>query len=87
MGRWMGEKINACAGEVRFVIPAGGVSALDAPGQPFWDQSALAAFTQALEETVRATDKRRLIKTPYHINDPRFAQAVAEQFRHMVGGE
>ncbi|MEB3019376.1 Tm-1-like ATP-binding domain-containing protein, partial [Streptococcus agalactiae] len=37
MGRWMGEKINACAGEVRFVIPAGGVSALDAPGQPFWD--------------------------------------------------
>ncbi|AIA46186.1 hypothetical protein L085_03640 [Serratia sp. FS14] len=87
MGRWMGEKINACAGEVRFVIPAGGVSALDAPGQPFWDPAALAAFTQALEETVYATDKRRLIKTPYHINDPRFAQAVAEQFRRIVGGE
>ncbi|MBE1013524.1 Tm-1-like ATP-binding domain-containing protein, partial [Escherichia coli] len=50
--RWMGEKINACAGEVRFVIPTGGVSALDAPGQPFWDPAALAAFTQALEETV-----------------------------------
>ncbi|BEM84675.1 MULTISPECIES: Tm-1-like ATP-binding domain-containing protein [Serratia] len=87
IGRWMGEKINACTGEVRFVIPAGGVSALDAPGQPFWDPAALAAFTQALEETVYATDKRRLIKTPYHINDPRFAQAVAEQFRHIVGGE
>ena len=62
IGRWIGEKINACTGEVRFVIPAGGVSALDAPGQPFWDPAALAAFTQALEETVYATDKRRLIK-------------------------
>ena len=87
MGRWMGEKINACAGEVRFVIPTGGVSGLDAPGHPFWDPAALAAFTQALEETVHATDKRRLIKTPYHINDPCFAQAVAEHFQHIVGGE
>ncbi|OJT44904.1 Tm-1-like ATP-binding domain-containing protein [Serratia plymuthica] len=84
IGRWIGEKMNACEGEVRFVIPEGGVSALDAPGQPFWDPLALAAFVQALEGTLRQTNKRRLIKTPYHINDPRFAQVIAEQFQQIT---
>jgi uncharacterized protein (UPF0261 family) len=32
MGRWISEKLNACEGPVRFLIPEGGVSALDAPG-------------------------------------------------------
>ena len=86
IGRWIGEN-QRLYGRSALRDPGRGVSALDAPGQPFWDPAALAAFTQALEETVYATDKRRLIKTPYHINDPRFAQAVAEQFRHIVGGE
>ncbi|CAI1182238.1 Tm-1-like ATP-binding domain-containing protein [Serratia ficaria] len=85
LGRWIGEKLNACAGEVRFVIPGGGLSALDAPGQPFWDPQALAAFVQALERTLQPTHQRRLVKTPYHINDPRFSQAIVEQFRHIAG--
>lgn len=84
IGRWIGEKMNTCAGEVRFVIPEGGVSALDAPGQPFWDPLALAAFVQALEDTLQQTNRRRLIKTPYHINDPRFAQVIAEQFQQIT---
>ncbi len=80
MGRWMGKKLNDCEGEVRFVIPEGGVSALDAPGQPFWDPIALKAFVHALEQTLIQTEKRRLIKAPYHINDPRFANVIIEQF-------
>lgn len=80
MGRWIGNKLNACEGEVRFVIPLGGVSALDAPRQPFWDPGALNAFVHSLEQTLVQTEKRRLIKTPYHINDPRFADVVIEQF-------
>jgi uncharacterized protein (UPF0261 family) len=78
MGQWIGHKLNQCQGEVRFFIPEGGVSALDAPGQAFWHPEADAALFQALEATVIQTDKRRLIRLPYHINDPRFAQqAVA----------
>lgn len=87
IGRWIGEKMNACAGEVRFVIPGGGVSALDAPGQPFWDPQALTAFVDALEYALQPTHKRRLIKTTYHINDPRFAQVVIEQFNSIVGAK
>lgn len=84
MGRWIGDKLNACEGDVRFLIPEGGVSALDAPGQPFWNPEALAAFTDALEATLRVTEKRRLIKTPYNINDPRFADFAVQQFREIA---
>jgi uncharacterized protein (UPF0261 family) len=84
IGRWIGEKMNACTGEIRFVIPGGGVSALDAPGQPFWDPLALDAFVQALESTMQPTKKRQLIKTDYHINDPRFSQIITEQFQHIA---
>ncbi|MCS6781504.1 MAG: Tm-1-like ATP-binding domain-containing protein, partial [Geminicoccaceae bacterium] len=34
IGRWIGERLNAMEGPVRFFLPEGGVSALDAPGQP-----------------------------------------------------
>ena len=37
MGSWIGERLNQMDGPVRFFLPEGGVSALDAPGQPFWD--------------------------------------------------
>ena len=49
IGRWIGERLNRMDGPVRFFLPEGGVSALDAPGQPFhWDPEADAAlFTRA----------------------------------------
>ncbi|UDL93788.1 Tm-1-like ATP-binding domain-containing protein [Lichenihabitans sp. PAMC28606] len=81
MGLWIGEKLNRCDGPVRFLLPEGGVSALDAPGLPFHDPEADAALFAALEETVRQTDDRRLIRVPHHINDAAFAEAAASQFR------
>jgi uncharacterized protein (UPF0261 family) len=84
MARWIGEKLNRCQGEVRFLIPAGGFSALDAPGQPFWDEKALKAFIDTLEETVIQTDKRRLVHYPFNINDPQFAQAAVENFKEIA---
>lgn len=84
MARWIGEKLNRCQGEVRFLIPEGGFSALDVPGQPFWDEKALKAFIQTLEETVIQTDKRRLVHYPFNINDPEFAQAAVENFKEIA---
>ena len=37
MGEWIGARLNACAGPVRFLIPEQGVSLIDAPGMPFHD--------------------------------------------------
>ncbi|MCW5693657.1 MAG: ABC transporter permease [Pseudolabrys sp.] len=83
MGRWIGDKLNQMDGPVRFLIPEGGVSALDAPGQAFWDPQADAALFNAITETVRATATRQIIRLPHHINDPAFAAALAQHFRAL----
>lgn len=84
IGRWIGERLNLCEGAVRFLLPEGGVSALDAPDMPFFDPAADAALFQAIEATVRQTDRRRLVRLPCNVNAPEFAQAVVAQFRDIV---
>jgi uncharacterized protein (UPF0261 family) len=86
VGRWIGERLNRMDGAVRFFLPEGGVSALDAPGRPFSDPQADTELFRALESTVRQTGSRRLIRMPEHINDPRFAAEVAAEFRRLFGG-
>jgi uncharacterized protein (UPF0261 family) len=80
IGAWIGERLNACEGEVRFLIPEEGVSALDIEGGAFFDPEADAALFSALEHTVRQTDRRRIVRLPLHINDPAFAAAAATTF-------
>lgn len=84
MGEWIGERLNRCEGPVRFLIPEGGVSALDTPEQPFHDPESDAALFEALERTVVQTDTRQLIRLPLHINDPRFSAALVENFRAII---
>lgn len=79
-GRWIAERLNQCEGEVRFLLPMGGVSALDAPGKPFWDPEADAALFDTLESNLRQSGHRKLLRLPYHINDPQFAHSAAEEF-------
>jgi uncharacterized protein (UPF0261 family) len=85
MGRWIGERLNRMEAPVRFLLPEGGVSSLDAPGQPFHDAAADAALFRALEQTVRQTSSRQLVRLPHHINDPQFAGALVEAFRSLHG--
>lgn len=80
LGRWIGDKLNACPGPVRLLIPQKGVSALDIEGGAFWDPEADAALFASLEDTVKQTDQRRIIALPYHINDPAFSAAAAEAY-------
>ena len=42
-----------------------------------------AALFRAIEDTWHGTDRRRLIRVPYHINDPAFAQAAVIHFREI----
>jgi uncharacterized protein (UPF0261 family) len=81
---WIAGRLNQCEGEVRFLLPMGGVSALDAPGQPFWDPDADAALFETLTAELEQTDRRKLRKIPYHINDPQFAPAAVEEFLAIV---
>lgn len=83
-GEWIAAKLNQCDGPVRFLIPEGGVSALDAPGQAFWDPQADAALFAALEANLVQTANRRLIRVPCHINDPLFAQAAVDHYLEIA---
>ena len=85
MGRWIGERLNLMDGPVRFFLPEGGVSALDAQGQPFWDPEADAALFKALERTVRQTGNRQLIRVKRNINDLEFASTIVNAFRLLLG--
>jgi uncharacterized protein (UPF0261 family) len=84
IGSWIAEKLNACQGPVRFLIPEKGVSALDIAGGAFFDPEADAALFDALQEGVRATPERRLIRLPLHINDPEFSDALAQNFLEIA---
>lgn len=84
IGTWIGNKLNACEGPVRFLIPEQGVSALDAPGQAFHDPEADAELFRAIETSVRQSATRRVIRLPLHINDPQFAAALVANFREIA---
>ncbi len=85
MGRWIAGRLNQMEGPVRFFLPEGGVSALDAPGRPFHDLTARAALFSAIEDTTRQTANRQVIRLPHHINDPAFSTAVVAAFRSLHG--
>ncbi|MFN3687549.1 ABC transporter permease [Salinarimonas sp.] len=85
MGRWLAERLNRMDGQVRFFLPEGGVSALDAPGKPFDDPRARRALFEAIEGGVRQTASRQVIRVPHHVNDPAFAAALVAAFRNLHG--
>jgi len=76
MGEWITERLNRMDGPVRFLIPEKGVSALDAPGQPFHDPEADAALFDAIARNFKEISNRRLVRVAHHINDPGFADAA-----------
>ena len=85
IGRFIGEKLNAARGPVYVLLPEGGVSALDAPGQAFHDPDADRALFDALEQTLRATPNRRIERLPHHINAKPFSDALAAAFLALAG--
>lgn len=85
MARFIGARLNEMEAPVRFYLPEGGVSALDRLGQPFHDKAADEALFRTLEETVRQTANRQLIRMPHNINDAAFADEIVRAFRALHG--
>ena len=80
LNSWGYSPLNQITAEILFLLPVGGDSALDAAGQPFWDPEADAALFETLASEFQQTDRRKLVRLPFHINDPNFAQAGVEEF-------
>jgi uncharacterized protein (UPF0261 family) len=78
IGRRIATQLNAATGPTALVLPLRGVSAIDAPGQPFHDPEA----DRALFDTLRThVDPRiRVIEVDAHINDPAFAHVLVDTY-------
>jgi uncharacterized protein (UPF0261 family) len=82
--RWIAAKLNRAEAPFRILIPEGGVSAIDAPGQPFQDPDADRALFEELESAVRLGPGRSILRKPHHINNPDFARALVDEFLSMA---
>lgn len=83
LGKEIAQKASAAKGPTAILIPKGGVSAIDAPGKPFWwpeaDQALFASLRQWMSPHVQ------LIELDLHINDPAFAEEAAGTLLRMLG--
>ncbi len=85
IGRFIVDKLNRMEGPVRFLIPEGGVSLLDAVGQPFWDPAADRVLFETIAAGFRTGPNRTLLRLPHNINDQAFADALVASFDVIVG--
>jgi uncharacterized protein (UPF0261 family) len=84
IGAFIADKLNAMHGPVRFLIPEGGVSAIDGPGQPFHDAEADRVLFDTIQQRFRPGSERRLLRLAHHINDPAFADALVTAWHEVA---
>ena len=87
IGEFIAEKLNACDGPVRFLLPEGGVSMLDAPDQPFHDPEADEALFTAIESNLITTANRSVSRVAANINDEAFVEATLDAFEDVMKGQ
>jgi uncharacterized protein (UPF0261 family) len=80
LARWIAAKLNRSEATFTLLIPEGGLSALDAPGQPFFDPEADAALFDELESSIKPNPGREIRRLPLHINDPAFGHALIDAY-------
>ncbi len=84
LGREIGAKARAATGPVAIFLPKRGVSGLDIAGGSFDDPAARIALFEGVRATAGATEIHEL---DLHINDPAFAQSMAERLIALIGAK
>jgi uncharacterized protein (UPF0261 family) len=85
IGEWIVARLNRMEGPVRFLLPLGGVSAIDAPNMPFHDPAASAAAFDAIRAGWKKAPNRKLVEVDANINDPKFAAEAVKSFKAIIG--
>ena len=83
IARWIADKVNRTDGPFEILIPELGVSMLDAAGEAFYDPAADQALFETLEQEVRQSSARRVVRHDCHINDPAFAAALLSAYERV----
>jgi uncharacterized protein (UPF0261 family) len=84
LGEIIARKLSRATGPTTLFLPLKGVSALDREGQRFWDPEADGTLFDALRRNVGPAVT--LVELDLHINDPAFADAMAEQLITNLAG-
>jgi uncharacterized protein (UPF0261 family) len=82
MGEMFAEKLNAAIGPLAVMIPLGGFSELDYPGQPFWCPEADQAFVDALRKHLRPDIPIEVSERA--VNDLEFSSRTAERLLELI---
>jgi uncharacterized protein (UPF0261 family) len=85
LGRRIASKLAAATGPASLFVPLGGVSLIDAEGQPFHDPGADAALFDALREGL-AGSSVELVELDANVNDDEFADAMVDKLDAYLGG-
>jgi uncharacterized protein (UPF0261 family) len=83
LGEIIARKLNATTGPTALFVPLEGVSAIDVDGMPFHDPVADAALFEALRANIDRS-KVDLVELDLPINDPDFADAMADRLLEML---
>lgn len=75
---------SSSVSKTKVILPIGGVSMLDVPGQSFWDAEVDEVLFSTLEGELKGS-KITVERDTRDINDPGFANAAADQLRSLLG--
>jgi uncharacterized protein (UPF0261 family) len=82
IGEMIAKAANASTAPVAVLLPLKGVSMLDSPGGDFWDPQADQACYTAIKGNLKPGVP--VLELGYNINDPEFANKVAETLLNML---
>ena len=82
IGRFLAEKLNAARGPVTMLLPKGGLSSIDRPGQIFYDPAANQALFDTLKANLQPTIP--IVESDSHIDDPQFALQAAQCMKQLL---
>jgi uncharacterized protein (UPF0261 family) len=86
IGKFIAEKLKTYANKpemIRVLLPTGGVSMIDKPGQPFHGADADEALFSVLEGGLSHT-KIKVTRLANNVNDDAFAEAVVEALMGLI---
>jgi uncharacterized protein (UPF0261 family) len=82
MGAIFADKLNRARGPLVVMVPMGGFSEVDSPGQPFWWPEADQAFVDGLKECLRPEIPLEI--SDRDVNHPEFSAKVAERLLDLL---
>ena len=84
IARWIANRIRNAVSPMFVLIPELGLSALDAPGQPFHDPGTNAILFRELEDQLKGCQACKVVRVCQHINDREFAESVVQHYKTLA---